>query len=276
MTYPSYPQHPENDDGGYASAQYQQQYAGTQAPGKLDIGRALSFGFIATFNNARVWITFGVVAFLAMVAYFAFAFVKTMNEIEKNGAATYNSSQAGPNLATMIIVGLITAAIGVWVAKAALSQIDAGRVQFDRVFNGHRFLPAFGVALIFQVISVCYQLIQNSVRDGNPGAALLINFGWLLVVFFVLPLVQFVAYYVVDSEDSIGTCLSRCFNDAKRNYGLLLLLNLIVGAIVFISVLAFFIGLIITLPALALISAFAYRQVSGDALPQQAPQQYMQ
>ena len=72
MTYPPYPQqpggggyqHPENDHGGYANPQYQQQqYSGMPDPGgtangtgKLDFGGAISFGFKAVFQQPGFWI----------------------------------------------------------------------------------------------------------------------------------------------------------------------------------------------------------------------------
>ena len=72
MTYPPYPQqpggdgyqHPENDHGGYANPQYQQQqYSGMPDPGgtangtgKLDFGGAIGFGFKAVFQQPVFWI----------------------------------------------------------------------------------------------------------------------------------------------------------------------------------------------------------------------------
>ena len=270
MTYPPYPQqpggdgyqHPENDHGGYASHQYQQQqYSGMPGPGgtangtgKLDLGGAIGFGFKAVFQQPVFWIGMTLLMGVLMALIWVIvAFVVP--------GPVYNPSNPTPTMSTALQQNLPPTLVGflnVFALNAALKYINKGSVSVPEIFQN----PQLGIAFAIQVIVGLVQLGFTLLATQSP-VFIGVNLFVALAVFFLAPLFMFFLYYLLDGRGSVVECLSLGISDGRRNYGILLGYSIVIVLIAVAGMLTCGLGFIVIAPAMALANANAYRQISG-------------
>lgn len=272
MTYPPYPQqpggdgyqHPENDHGGYANPQYQQQqYSGMPDPGgtangtgKLDFGGAISFGFKAVFQQPGFWIgmTLLMGVLIALIGIVVAIIVPgPVYDVSNPDAAPTVSSTLQRN-----IPSIIGGVLGVFGINAALKYIDKGSVSVSEAFQN----PQFGVVFAIQIVAGLLGL-GLSLGALSSSAFLAVAVAISIGSFFLTPFFMFLYPCLLDGRGSVAECLSLSINYGRRHYLILLGFSIVMGLISVAGFLPCGLGLIVVMPAIFLMHANAYRQISG-------------
>jgi putative membrane protein len=272
MTYPPYPQqpggggyqHPENDHGGYANPQYQQQqYSGMPDPGgtangtgKLDFGGAISFGFKAVFQQPGFWIGMTLLMWVLITLIGIIVAIITpgsVYDVSNPDAAPTVGSTLQKNIPS--VIGGVLSVFGI---NAGLKYIDKGSVSVSEAFQN----PQFGVVFAIQIVAGLLGLGLSLGALSSPvflRASVVISIG----SFFLAPFLMFLYPSLLDGRGSVTECLSLSIDYGRRNYLILLGFSVVMGLILVAGFLPCGLGLIVVMPALFLMQANAYRQISG-------------
>lgn len=274
-----YPQTPyQNSYQGYGATSPQNDVALEASNGKVDIMRAIRFGFKATFANPAVWIlgTVGLgLAFMivsGLLGYLSFL-------IDPNAGTTTSGFSVSETLLN-VVIGIITFAITICVMRGALLSVDGHKVRFGDFFKpinvGQTVILMVGLG-IFGIILGTFTtfLTQNLVSFNDAAGTVEVNNSGLgmffivyLLLFFINPLYSYWVYYAADGHHTAGSAVQTGFKDSLRNYPMLLLFSLVGGfATLIIGIFTIGFGLIIVLPVMMLSTVHIYRQISGGNIP---------
>ncbi|WP_080794625.1 hypothetical protein [Corynebacterium pacaense] len=282
--YPSYPGHgyegyaQNGRGGGIPGAAVPME----RASGRVDVMRAVRFGFRAEFGNPAVWIlgTIGVgFAFFVIALMVGFGSLA----IDPSGQALAGTNSV-LGIALNLIVGALTIAVTVFVLRGALVEVDGTRARLRDFFSP---VNAWQTVLIMVVLSVTSYLLSAGIDsafgnfivvDESSGEVefnsgpLLMQLVFLLVLVLVNPLYAFWIWYTSDGRHSAASAAGTGFRDAVRNYGPLLAFSVISGIVLVIAaIVTLTLALIVLAPAQILINAHLYRQMSGGMIPVEQP-----
>ena len=140
--------------------------------------------------------------------------------------------------------------------KIALKYRDGEKVEFANMFDGFAILPAFMAAAVLKALAVGFGLMFLIV----PGIVIAIRF-W------------FFGYMVVDEERGPIEAIQRSITITEGVGVDLFLFGLLLIGINFLGLLAFGLGLFVTVPVTILATAYVYRYLNprpGSA-PKEAP-----
>lgn len=293
--YEQYPQtpHPE-DQPGYGQSPYQ----GYQAPygatggygapagnpgqpgvretgtGTVDVMKAVTWAFSATFKNWTVWIL-GALAFFAAIVVVSMAI----------SIATVASSggEAATNPFLSLLSGLLGMAVSLVFYNAATRQLDRQKIGWGDFFRGMNAGPLIGFLLLNTVLGLLIMSLAELVTTGSvqtlTGAEpstnwedlsrlLLGQLGATLISLLIAPLMVFIPYYLADRRAGFVDAIRLGISAGARNYGKLLLAMFLMGLVGALAVIVTLgLGVLVVLPAVILTYAHLYRQASGFELP---------
>ncbi|ALC06114.1 hypothetical protein CDES_08610 [Corynebacterium deserti GIMN1.010] len=277
-----YPQQPYPGSNAYQGYQgFQQGYsdalpleAGT---GRVDLMRAVRFGFRTTFSNPVVWILGTVMLGIAVVFF--------------SGLSGYLSYILDPEAATSgqvsvtsvvinVLAGIVMLAVSICVIRGTLTAVDGHKTRYSDFFHPQNvgqtailmvILAIVGsiVGTIASTLTLDMFIIDETLEAVDVNSSVLgIMAVYLLVLFLISPLYSYWVYYTSDGHHSAASAVKTGFRDALRNYPVLLLFTLVGGVVVsFVGFVTLFFGFVILLPAFSLASAHIYRQMSGGNIP---------
>ncbi|MFI9632031.1 hypothetical protein ACIHAX_04995 [Nocardia sp. NPDC051929] len=211
---------------------YQQVSTG---PGRLDVGRALSYGWARLWANPGPW--FGVTA-VGLVIYLAFVVVVQLTD---------------PTSMLPLLLIFLAVMAGVWLLQAAmvrgaLYETDGTPPPFGAYF---RFVNA-GNVLLTALLAFTLTFL---------GAALCLLpgliAGWLCM---------FSLHFVVDQDQGPFEALKSSFTLVVANAVQVLLLALAVLVITFLGTLLCGLGLLIAGPVSVIAVTYAYRVLTGGTV----------
>ncbi|QGU04807.1 hypothetical protein [Corynebacterium comes] len=290
--YPSYPSTPHPEDtpgygagyGGYAGYGIggQPAYGQSQGTGVVQPMEAVSWAFSVVFRNWKLWIlgalALGVVV-MAVSAIVDMAFGGLNGDVGLQNGFGYQIAQ--------FAMGLLTAALMVFVYHGALRQVDKKKIGPGDFTHDVNFGPAFALTILLQVLSsllfaalaIPLFLAGNPIADtqmasdeemlavlGTLFAALAVV---LVVAVLVSPLTMFMVWFVIDRRATFRGGIVEGFRHGLRNYGRLLAFNLVAGVIVGISaIITLGLAMVVLGPVLLLAQAMIYRQAAAGPLPE--------
>ncbi|BAU96259.1 hypothetical protein N24_1997 [Corynebacterium suranareeae] len=268
----------QNSYQGYGASQ--QQGGGLLEPGsgKVDLMRAIRFGFKATFANPVVWILGTVVLGLAVVilsgigGYLAYSLDPT--------AASATSGISTGEIIINVISAVVGFAISICVMRGALLTVDGNKVRYADFFRpinvGQTVILMIVLGVIGGIVGIAVTMLTGEmvVVDETVSAVEVNNgaLGMFFILFFLLflinPLYSYWIYYTADGHHTAGSAARTGFKDALRNYPMLLLYSFVSGIVTaIIGVITLGLALVILVPALMLATVHIYRQMSGGNIP---------
>lgn len=300
--YQSYPGYPASDQSqGYqpygAQPQPQAPYGGgtgfgnqvdsglgglnpnmVATDGKINVLRALKWGVSKTFSNAAVFIL-GTLAVGVLSA--------VIGVVLGPVSAQFGGSLAGVVLD--IVMTLISAAWMVFVVRLMIWQVDKVKAGYGDLFKDVHFSQGFitsivvsliqglivGVPLMLWVANSGFSPTSLNTPEGSQAflaessASMFAFLGGLLVLaLLITPLFMFPVEFATESRAGIGGAIAQAFQVGKRNYGTLLLYNLVIGIVAtIIIVVTLGLGALVVVPALMLTQTHMYRQGAGGPIP---------
>lgn len=248
------------------------------ASGRVDVMRAVRFGFRAVFANPLVWILGTLMLGLLYILFTALVGVLAVN-IDPEGMASGNAFSAGNVLMNLVILA-VTIIISIGVMHGALVSVDGRRTalrEFLHPVNATQTILLYGMlTALGLVIGMFLQGIAQSAVMVDPSStmvefnssALSLLLLFYLVLMFLNPLYGYWVWYTADGRESAASAIGVGFRDALRNYPKLLAYSFLGGIVVLVaSVVTFGLALLVFLPVSILISAHLYRQMSGGVVP---------
>ncbi|MBI2012282.1 hypothetical protein HYS91_05980 [Candidatus Daviesbacteria bacterium] len=173
--------------------------------------------------------------------------------------------------------GIIRAGVDLGFIKIGLKFVDGEKPQFSELFSQFsKLLKYIGSGLLLGLINILVLLpfilvvgflIFSGIQSGSPNWPLII----LVAIASLIPLVilgirfQFFSYFIVDGNFGPIQALKQSWGLTKEVTINLFLLNLVLGLINFLGILALFIGLFITAPLTMLASAYVFRKLQSQA-----------
>ncbi len=266
-----------NSPGGYGGTD-QGGVAPETTDGKVNIMRAVRFGFRTVFSNPGIWILGTViVGLLFMVISLLLGFLL----MAFDPAGMVDADPLAPvNIILNVVITVLAWAVAIGVMRGALIETDGRRAKLSDFFHPINV----GQTVILMVILTVVGLVVSTLLQLDTQEMVLINEATgeisvdesglarisLIMVAAVLvnPLYTYWTYYTADGRENAVGAATHGFFDALRNYPKLLLYSIIAGvAIIVVGLITLLLGFIVLLPASALITAHLYRQMSGGNVP---------
>lgn len=307
-SYPSYPStpHPEDAPGfsgstgytghpgyvGYGAADWggggQQGGVRAQGTGRVDLMPAVRWAFSVTLRNWKIWMLGALVLVgLSIVGSLAgeMLFGTPAEQLPTEFNPGFESGFSGGALIYQLLLGLVSIVVMIHVYHGALRQVDKQEISLGDFTGGVNLGPALGLYLVIQFVTIvaltpvfvpliiggAFAADELSTEDdifGFLGVVMIMALVAGLVTLLVAPLTQLMIWYVVDRRTTFGGAVREGFRAGLRNYGRLLLFNLVSGILMFLGALfTFGLALVILAPAFLLAQAMIYRQAAGGALP---------
>lgn len=249
-----------------------------QSSGRVDIMRAVRFGFRGVFANPLVWIlgTFvlGLIYILLSSLAGALAYA-----IDPNGTMSGDALSIG-NIFSNVVILAVTIIITIGVMRGSLITVDGKRAALRDFLHpvnvGQTVLLMIILSAVGMVIGVIFQNLALSAVVADPTSTMvevnnsaLVWFLLLLLVAMLLnPLYGYWIWYTADGRESAGSAIGVGFRDAARNYPKLLAYSVLGGIVMSVTIVVTFgLALVVLLPVSLLISAHLYRQMSGGVVP---------
>jgi hypothetical protein len=164
-----------------------------------------------------------------------------------------------------------------------LQRMRGGKVEFADLFKGFDYFGQSLIVALIQFVPILVVLVPSYIiffalsmmmaatsqqRGGDPGAALGIMFGMLvlfLIVMVVVVLIQaffiFMFPLIVDKKLSGMDAFKTGLNAAKANFGGVIGLTLLNYVLTFVGVLCCYVGALAVIPVTMASYAVAYRKV---------------
>lgn len=274
-----------NAYGGYETGTFGQ-YAGPDgngrpletADGRINIMRAVRFGFKSVFSNPAVWILGTVIvglAFLVLSIMLGFLMVALDPQ-----AVMDNDPWAPVNIIINVVISVLAWLIFIAAMRGALIETDGRRARLKDFFHPINAGQTAILLIIFTLLGMVLSLIvqsdtQSAVMVNELTGEVALDSGLLgrLALFVIIaglinPLYSYWVYYTSDGRENAVGAAKNGFADAVRNYPKLLLYSVLSGVVIMVfGPLTLFLGLVIFLPVSVLISAHLYRQMSGGKVP---------
>ena len=227
--------------------------------GTLRMGETLSYGFKATFAKPVAWLLIGTLGTILL-------FVGSLS-----AAMILFSILEGDELSTtaLLVCGILVVISGLpypLVTKLALNQMDTGLLQFKAAVSN---LRVWGAAGVYVVVSAMFMAVLLAVVDPEVDSqfAELLIYLLTAAAFIVTPFIQNICFYLVDTNRSLGSCLSESFAVGKRNYFQLIVLNVLINLLLQAGLSMLIFGAVVAVPVGILAYAHAYQQISRGYLP---------
>lgn len=280
--------------GGYQSPHGQPGYgagpgATEQGTGKIDVLRAVGWGFQTTFRNWKVWVMV-ILAFLALALVGAGVYLAVV--MAQVAALDAGEPVAGGGAGTVIFAVVATiVSLLVWLCliRGALHQIDDPQMGWRHFFRDVNVFPVILQQLLVGVVMSVIVLLpllpmllslasveQQTVSDEEAVAAIVLPtiggvLGTLLLSVLITPFTMFMPHYLVERREKFFGSIAEGFKAGGRNYGRLLLYQVVVALVSgVLSIITFGLVSILLTPILILINAHMYRQAAGGQIPVQA------
>lgn len=246
--------------------------------GKVDIMRAVRFGFRTTFSNPLVWIVGTVVLGLAYVLLSGLGgmLAYALDPAGATSGSGFTPASMLINLISIVLMLVVT----LCVIRGALVSLDGQKTRYADFFHPQNVGQSVILLIILGVFSsllgmitstVMLELIQIDEASGSVAvdpSTLGLVFLCFLVLFLIGPLYAYWVYYTSDGHHTALSAVRTGFKDALRNYPRLLLFSVISGVLmVLIGIVTLFLAFIILVPAMMLANAHIYRQMSGGNIP---------
>lgn len=248
------------------------------ATGRVDVMRAVRFGFKTVFSNPAIWILGTVVLgflfillsmLLGMLVFF----------VDQDGMMGNDPLSPG-NLILNIVITVATFAVTICVMRGALIQTDGRKARLGDFFRPINVGQTVILLIVFTVIGLVVGTITSigttetmTVDEGLGtvevnNSLLTIVLLAAIVMALINPLYAYWVYYTSDGRENAVGAASHGFKDAMRNYLPLLAYSIVSGIVVLVlSLVTLLLALVILLPASMLINAHLYRQMSGGQVP---------
>lgn len=280
--------------GGYRPPYGQPGYgagpgATEQGTGKIDVLRAVGWGFQTTFRNWKVWVmvilAFLVLALVGAVVYFAVVMAQV-------AAIEAGEPIAGGGAGTVIftvVTTIISLAVWLCLIRGALHQIDTPQMGWRHFFRDVNVFPVILQQLLVGVVLTVIMLLpmlplllslasveQQPVSDEEAVTAIVLPvlggiLGTLLLAVLITPFTMFMAYYLVERREKFFGSIKEGVKAGGRNYGRLVLYQVVVSLVSgVLSIVTAGLVSILLAPVLILITAHMYRQAAGGQIPAQA------
>ncbi len=202
---------------------------------KFSIEEALRFGW----ENAKAH--FGFFAILLVVVFIISAMFSVIENI------TMREMQL-VSLAARLVSAVVSLILGMGLVRISLKFVDGQPAEFSDLFSGMQNFISYAAASILYGLMVFCGFILLII----PGIILLIQF-------------QFATYSIVDEQTRPIEALKRSAQLTKGAKLDLLLFGLVILFLNFAGLLAFIIGLFVSIPVSMLATAYVYRQLSQQA-----------
>lgn len=279
--------------GGYQAPYDQSGYgaepgAAEQGTGKIDVLRAVGWGFQTTFRNWKVWVmvilAFLVLALVGAIAYFAVVMAQV-------AAIEAGEPIAGGGAGTAIftvVVTIISLVVWLCLIRGALHQVDTPQMGWRHFFRDVNVFPVIVQQLLVGVVLTMVMLLpmlplllsltsveQQPVSDEEAIAAVVLPMlggilGTLLLAVLITPFTMFMPYYLVERREKFFGSIKQGVKAGGRNYGRLVLYQVVVSLVSgVLSMFTFGLVSILLAPILILITAHMYRQAAGGQIPAQ-------
>lgn len=246
--------------------------------GKVDIVRAVRFGFRSVFANPAIWILGTVVVGLVFIVL---SIILGFLVAAIDPAAVMEGDPLAPaNIVLNLVMSVLSWAIAICVMRGALIETDGRKATLSDFFHPKNVGQTVFLLFIFTVVGlVAGTLIQTATNEmfiiDEASGTIAVNesaFGRIMIFMVIAtllnPLYTYWVYYTSDGRENAVGAATHGFTDAVRNYPKLLLFS-VVGTIVILvlGMVTLLLGFIILLPASMLIAAHLYRQMSGGDVP---------
>lgn len=250
--------------------------------GRIDVMRAISWGFRQAYRNWHVWIlgTLAVMAFSGVVGAIGGLV----------GTPGVNGTGMAVSAVLNVLASLVMVAVGVFALRGALHQVDEpgmGWGHFSRDVNfWSTLLLQFIIGLVTTALMalVAGGILRVSVEQfADPTALDMATeaelVAWvaalagalalvLLVSVLLNPLVVFMPYYLVERRADFLGSVREGFRAGTQNYLRLLLTYAVAGILAVLAiVLTFGVATIFLIGPWYLAQAHMYRQAAGGAIP---------
>ena len=202
---------------------------------KFSIEEALRFGWENTKSH------FGFFAILLVVVFIISAMFSVIENI------TMREMQL-VSLAARLVSAVVSLILGMGLVRISLKFVDGQPAEFSDLFSGMQNFISYAAASILYGLMVFCGFILLII----PGIILLIQF-------------QFATYSIVDEQTRPIEALKRSAQLTKGTKLNLLLFGLVILLLNFAGLLAFIIGLFVSIPVSMLATAYVYRQLSQQA-----------
>lgn len=237
---------------------------------------AISWGFKATFRNAKLWV---------LGALLCGAITMAVSAALGAMGANSSSSAGGPGgFISEIMTTLVTTILVLIAMRLALYQIDDPTTGWSHVGKNVKWLQPFVIMIVVQiVVAICISGLvlafvgaeffntlnadATQISDDDLlfmlGRLMGVIFVVALVGFFIQPLYTLMVWFAADGN-SIGDSIRMGFAAGKKNYGQLLLLTLLTFLLSLLGIVTLLLGFLVILPAIQLATAYIYRQCAAS------------
>lgn len=203
------------------------------APGQLEVGEAISYGWNAFKKYAGPLVLIGVV-----VGAINFGF-SLLSQVFNDSAFLV--------LVVQVISFLVSVLLALGVTRVVLKVTAGQEPEVGDLFQTEHYGPFLGASILFWIM-VSVGLVFFIV----PGII-------LLTIFF------FYSFAIVDRGDGVMDSLSRSSEITRGQRGSVFLLGLACFGINLLGVIVCLVGLLVTYPVTFVAAAYAYRTLSGQA-----------
>lgn len=279
--YGAYGDLSENGDN-HAAEGYSQSGAHPGAgagTGKINILAAVSWGFSATFRNAKLWIVLGLIGLLAIIGSSAISFgvltvTADLDAANEQELQPFGGVSAAESMVWVAVV-LISLVLTPYIYRLALFQVDDPATGWGHLWKDTPLLRTLGVLIVAGIVSgVVYLLTMVPVNQAleeliDPDRSVATSAVILVVLGFVVMLIwsvlsMFMVWAAVSGQFGFGESLKTGWNIGKSNFGKLLLFVIAFQLIAPIAILlTFLLGFIVIFPAYTLMLAHMFRQAVG-------------
>ena len=279
--------------GGYQDPYGQSGYgAGPGAPeqgtGKIDVLRAVGWGFQTTFRNWKVWVMV-ILVFLALALVGAGVyFAVVMAQVAAIEAGEPIAGGGAGTVIFAVVVTIVSLAVWLCLIRGALHQIDTPQMGWRHFFRDVNVFPVILQQLLVGVVLSAVMLLpmlpmmlslasveQQPVSDEEAITAIVLPLlggilGTLLLAVLITPFTMFMPYYLVERREKFFGSIAEGVKAAGRNYGRLVLYQVVVALVSgVLSMFTLGVGSLLLTPILILVTAHMYRQAAGGQVPAQ-------
>jgi len=236
----------------YGQQPYGQQPYGPP-PGQVDIGAGFSWSFAKFGQNWATFVLGGLAWFvvIAVVAAIGLGLIGGAAALTGNDGVTGAAASIGASIGIAIYVGLMVLLLVLFSAaylKVALKVADGRPVSVGDLFDTSHAAQLVLLALLLGLAGLVANLIP-----------VIGQIAFVVVGFFVF----YSVVAVVDRNESAVDAIRTSIRLQTRDLGTGILVYLVVAVISWVGSLLCGVGLLVSLPVGALLTAFAYRRLTG-------------
>lgn len=249
-----------------------------KSDGKINIMRAVRFGFKSIFANPGIWILGTVVL---GVAFMFLSITLSFMMVAFDSDAVMSGDILSPaNLIMNIVIAIFSWAVMICVMRGALLEVDGRRARLADFFRPINVGQTLLLLVIIGVVGLVVSgLLQSDTADliqvDETTAAMTLDEAimgrlmlYMVISMLVAPLHSYWVYYAADGRENAMGAIRHGFVDAARNYFKLLAYSILAGIVAIVgTIITLTLGLVVLLPASILISTHLYRQMSGGKVP---------